>query len=75
MNDINNIFMSDEEIFKLWKSGLNKNVVAKIYMKSYNQRVKIIRLDIRHRKTRFLTYYEALNKVEKIILRNINTMF
>ncbi len=75
MNDINNIFMSDEEIFKLWKSGLNKNVIAKIYMKSYNQRVKIIRLDIRHRKTRFLTYYEALNKVEKIILRNINTMF
>ena len=37
--------MSDEEIFKLWRSGLNKDIVAKIYMKSYNQRVKIIRLD------------------------------
>ncbi len=63
--------MSDEEIFKLWRSGLNKDIVAKIYMKSYNQRVKIIRLDIRNRKVKFLTYYEALNKVEKIILKNI----
>lgn len=63
--------MSDEEIFKLWRLGLNKDIVAKIYMKSYNQRVKIIRLDIRHRKAKFLTYYEALNKVEKIILKNI----
>lgn len=63
--------MSDEEIFKLWRSRLNKDIVAKIYMKSYNQRVKIIRLDIRNRKVKFLTYYEALNKVEKIILKNI----
>ncbi|HIT71050.1 MAG TPA: hypothetical protein IAD08_03945 [Candidatus Scatovivens faecipullorum] len=63
--------MSDEEIFKLWRLGLNKDIVAKIYMKSYNQRVKIIRLDIRNRKVKFLTYYEALNKVEKIILKNI----
>ena len=62
--------MSDEEIFKLWRLGLNKDIVAKIYMKSYNQRVKIIRLDIRNRKVKFLTYYEALNKVEKIILKN-----
>ena len=63
--------MSDEEIFELWRLGLNKDIVAKIYMKSYNQRVKIIRLDIRNRKVKFLTYYEALNKVEKIILKNI----
>ena len=69
--NINNIFMSDEELLNLWKYGLNKNVVAKMYMRNYNQRIKIIRLDIKHRNEKFLTYYEALDKVEKIILKEI----
>ncbi len=63
--------MSEEEILSLWKTGLNKNQVAKIYMKQYNQRIKIIRLDIKHRKERFMTYYEALARVERIILKEI----
>ncbi len=60
--------MSEEEILSLWKTGLNKNQVAKIYMRQYNQRIKIVRLDMKHRKERFMTYYEALARVERIIL-------
>lgn len=63
--------MSDEEILKLWKSGLNKNQVARRYMLVYNQRIKIIRYDTRHRHERYLTYYEALVRVERIILKEI----
>lgn len=63
--------MKDEELLKLWKQGLDKNILAKIYMKNYNNRVKIIRLDIKHRNERFLTYFEALNKIENIILKEI----
>ena len=63
--------MNEEEILKLWQSGLNKNQVAKIYMRQFNQRIKIIRLDIKHRKERFMTYYEALARVERIILEEV----
>ncbi len=63
--------MSEEEILSLWKTGLNKNQVARRYMQSYNQRIKVVRLDIKHRKERFMKYYEALARVEKIILKEI----
>ncbi len=63
--------MREEEIIKLWKSGLNKNQVARRYMQTYNQRIKIIRLDIKHRHEKFITYYEALAKVERIILKEL----
>lgn len=65
--------MSDENILKLWKSGLNKNQVARRYMLAYNQRIKIIRYDRRHRHEKFMSYYEALKKVENIILKEIKT--
>ena len=63
--------MNEEEIIKLWKQGLNKNQVAKIYMREYNQRIKVIRLDIKHRHEKFMTYYEALARVERIILKEV----
>lgn len=63
--------MREEELISLWKSGLNKNQVAKIYMRQYNQRIKIIRYDRRHRHEKFITYYEALAKVERIILKEL----
>lgn len=63
--------MNDKEILNLWKSGLSKYQVAKRYMQIYNQDVKIIRYDRRHRHEQFMTYYEALRKVEKIILEDI----
>ena len=63
--------MNEEEIIKLWKSGLNKNQVARRYMQSYNQRIKVVRLDMKHRHERFMTYYEALARVERIILKEV----
>ncbi len=60
--------MRDDEIIRMWKSGLNKYQVSKQYMREYNQRIKIIRYDMRHRYERFMTKQEALGYVEKIIL-------
>ena len=53
--------MKDNEIISKWKSGLNKYQVAKQYMREYNQRIKIIRYDRRHRYEKFMTKYEALS--------------
>ncbi len=63
--------MRDDEIIKFWKSGLSKYQVAEMYRREYNQRVKIVRYDRRHRYERFMTKYEALAYVEKIILKYI----
>ncbi len=63
--------MNEEEILKIWKQGLNKNKVAKIYMRQFNQRIKIIRLDMKHRHEKFMTYYEALARVENLIMKEI----
>lgn len=63
--------MKDEQIIKLWKSGLNKYQVSKQYMREYNQRIKIVRYDRRHRYERFMTKYEALEHVENVILEYI----
>ncbi len=63
--------MRDSEIIKLWKSGLSKYQVAEIYRRDYNQKIKIIRYDMRHRHERFMTKYEALSYVEKVILEEV----
>lgn len=61
--------MRDDEIISLWKSGLSKYQLSKQYMRQYNQRIKIIRYDMRHRHQRFMTKQEALAYVEKVILK------
>ena len=63
--------MTDEEIIKLWNEGITRLTLAKIYQRRYNQKVKIIRCDMKNRHTRFITYREALNKVEKVILEYV----
>lgn len=67
--------MKDNEIISKWKSGLNKYQVAKQYMREYNQRIKIIRYDRRHRYEKFMTKYEALSYVENVILEYIKNDF
>lgn len=53
--------MQDEEILKRWKSGLDKEILAKIFKREYNQQIKIIRSNIRHRYSgKFITNYESL---------------
>ncbi len=63
--------MTDEEIIKMWHSGVTRLSLARIYMQRYNQQVKITRLDIKNRHARFITYREALNRVEKILIKEV----
>ena len=60
--------MTDKEIIDKWKSGLSKNKLALIYKRQYNQEIRIIRAEPKHRHSgRFITNYEALAKIEKVI--------
>lgn len=62
--------MTDKEIISKWKQGLSKESLAKIYRREYNQQIRIIRSEVRHRYSgKFITNYEALAYVEKIIYR------
>ncbi len=64
--------MSENEVLQLWKSGLSKNKVAEIYKRRYNQQIKLIRLEVVNRHAgRFISNYEALEVVEKIIYKYI----
>lgn len=60
--------MKEKEIISLWRKGLTKNKLAEIYRMEYNQKIRIIRATVRHRHDgKFITNYEALKVVEKII--------
>ena len=64
--------MQDKEIIEKWKQGLSKDQLAKQYKRQYNQQIKIIRSEVRNRHAgRFITNYEALAYVEKIIYKYI----
>lgn len=64
--------MTDNEIIKLWKQGLIKNQLALMYKRRYNQRIKLIRLEMKNRhKGRFMNNYEALAHVERVIYKYI----
>ncbi len=63
--------MTEKEILKLWKSGLSKNQLSVIYKRRYNQAIKIVRLNPKGRKAKFITNYEALAHVEKIIYKDL----
>ena len=62
--------MTDQEIIEKWKQGLSKNKLAEIYRREYNQQIKIIRSSVKHRHDgRYISNYEALAKVERVIYR------
>lgn len=64
--------MLDKEIIRLWQSGLSKNKLADIYKFRYNERIKIIRSEMRNRHAgRYISKYEALNYIEKTILNYV----
>lgn len=65
--------MSEDEVINLWRSGLTKYKVAEIYKRLYNQNIKLMRLEPhnRHRGS-LISSYEALARVEKIILKEVN---
>ena len=63
-----NIIVKKKEIIEKWKQGLSKEMLAKMYRREYNQGIKIIRLSLENRyKGKYITNYEALSYVEKII--------
>lgn len=60
--------MQDKEIIQKWKAGLSKNQLATMYKRQYNQEIRIIRAEVRNRHSgRFITSYEALAYVERVI--------
>ena len=60
--------MQEKEIIKRWKQGLTKEKLAKIYKREYNMQIKIIRSELKHRHSgRFITNYESLAHIEKVI--------
>lgn len=62
--------MLDKEIISLWRSGLNKYKLAETYKSRYNHRIRIIRSEMANRhKGRYISNYEALAVVEKVILK------
>lgn len=64
--------MTDKEIIEKWQQGLSKNKLAEIYRREYNQQIKIIRSTVRHRHDgTFISNYEALAKVERVIYRHL----
>lgn len=64
--------MQDKEIVELWKQGLSKSKLALIYKREYNQQIKIIRLEVRNRHSgRFISNYEALGYVERVIYKEV----
>lgn len=64
--------MDEYEILKLWKSGLSKYIVAKIYRRVYNEKIKLLRLDLRNRyEGRLISNYDVLAYVEEIIYKYI----
>lgn len=64
--------MSENEVLNLWKSGLSKNKVAEIYRRRYNQQIKVIRAEVVNRHAgKFISSYEALAVVERIIYKEV----
>ena len=66
--------MNDYEIIKKWKQGLSKNKLAEIYKREFNRELRILRSSIRHRHDgKFITNYESLAHIEKVIYRYLKT--
>ena len=62
--------MQDKEVIEKWRQGLSKEMLALMYKRQYNQQIRIIRSEVRNRHSgRFITNYEALAYVERVIYR------
>lgn len=62
--------MQDKAIIQKWLEGLSKEQLAKQYKRQYNMQIRNIRAEIKNRHSgRFITQYEALNKVEQVIYK------
>ena len=68
--------MGENEILNLWRSGLSKTKVAEIYRRRYNQQIRIIRAEVVNRHSgRFISSYEALAVVERVIYKEVRKKY
>lgn len=62
----------EEEILKLWKSGLTKYKVAEIYRRRHNMHLKLVRTEMHNRHAgKLMTNYESLAIVERVIYKYV----
>lgn len=62
--------MTEQEIIQKWKQGLTKDKLALMHKREYNQQIRVIRSSVGHRHDgKFITSYEALAHVEKVIYK------
>lgn len=60
--------MTDKEIILKWKQGLSKEILSKIYKREFNQEIRIIRANPKHRHSgKYINNYESLKKIEEVI--------
>lgn len=65
-------YLTEQEIIKKWKEGLSKSQLALMYKRQYNIEIKMIRLEMKNRYCgKFISNYEALKYVERVIYNEI----
>ena len=62
----------EQEILKLWQSGLSITKVAEIYRRNYNMHIKLVRTEMHNRHAgRLISSYESLAIVERVIYKKV----
>lgn len=62
----------EQEILKLWQSGLSITKVAEIYRRNHNMHIKLVRTEMHNRHAgRLISSYEALAIVERVIYKKV----
>ena len=62
----------EQEILKLWQSGLSITKVAEIYRRNHNMHIKLVRTEMHNRHAgRLMNSYEALAIVERVIYKHV----
>ena len=62
----------EQEILKLWQSGLSITKVAEIYRRNHNMHIKLVRTEMHNRHAgRLMTRHPALAIVERVIYKKV----
>lgn len=62
----------EQEILKLWQSGLSIRKVAEIYRRDYNRHINLVRTEMHNRHAgKLISNYEALAIVERVIYKHV----
>lgn len=62
----------EQEILKLWQSGLSISKVAEIYRRNYNMHIKLVRTEMHNRHAgKLITRHQSLAIVERVIYKKV----